>query len=102
MRWLKAAGLAAFCVVWGFVGSLGAIWLTGDELEGDRGPRGYVGQEGPEGPSGPAGAPAAELGGGYVVGSGIGLGCPDGTSSLTYAPDVVTENGTTLPLCEVE
>lgn len=100
MRLLKATALAAFCLVWGFVGSLGAVWVMGDELEGDRGPRGLEGERGFAGEQGPPGEPAEDLSGGYVIGSVFGFGCPDGTT-MTYSTSAVTADGDELTLCEI-
>lgn len=54
-KWLRIAGLAAFCLLWGFLGSVGAIALTADSLRGEQGPAGEPGHPGSVGPVGPAG-----------------------------------------------
>lgn len=51
-RW---AFLAAFCVLFGFLGSAGGLWLMKDSLRGPQGERG----ESIEGPPGPQGEPVA-------------------------------------------
>lgn len=50
--WFRAAGLAVFCVVWGFVGAFAAVWLLGEDLQGVPGPPGPAGAAGPQGPTG--------------------------------------------------
>lgn len=52
-RW---AGLAGFCIVLGFVGSLGGLWVMHGHLHGERGPAGEPGVAGPVGPKGPRGS----------------------------------------------
>jgi hypothetical protein len=60
MRWV---GLAVFCAVFGFVGSVGGIKLMADELRGEQGPAGLPGIIGPPGEQGPVGAtgPAGDI-----------------------------------------
>lgn len=54
LRW---AGLAAFCLAFGFAGTLGGAWVMQDELRGPRGETGdsVQGPPGPPGSRGPAG-----------------------------------------------
>ena len=49
MRWVA---LAAFCAVFGFVGSVVGIRLMADDLRGEQGPPGVPGLVGPEGEQG--------------------------------------------------
>ena len=55
--WVRLTGLAAFCCLWGFLGSVAGIYAFGHQTKGDPGPpgpRGEVGAQGPAGPRGPA------------------------------------------------
>lgn len=61
MTWLKWLGIASFCAVWGFVGSVAAVWVMADVLRGEPGPVGAQGTPGPIGAPGPAG-PQGEAG----------------------------------------
>lgn len=57
-RW---SALALFCLVFGFVGSVGGMTLMQDDLRGEagvEGPPGPNGAQGPAGETGPAGASA--------------------------------------------
>lgn len=100
MRWIKIAGLAAFCTVFGFVGSLGAVAVMGDELQGDQGPRGFTGPEGDEGPTGP---PATTPSGAYVLVDRFGFTCPPGTTRpFAFTPRVATDDGRTMSLCRFD
>lgn len=57
-QWIRWSGLALFCAVWGFVGTIGGVWVMADQLAGDRGATGSAGVQGPSGPPGPRGADA--------------------------------------------
>jgi hypothetical protein len=49
----RLTGLAAFCLIFGFLGSLGGLWVMNGHL---RGPQGQPGASGVAGPAGPPGA----------------------------------------------
>ena len=54
-RFVRLIGLAAFCLVFGFIGSLGGLWVLNGHLRGARGPAGPAGVAGPVGPTGARG-----------------------------------------------
>lgn len=41
-----------FCALFGFVGTIGGLWVMADQLQGDPGPPGPVGEIGDQGPPG--------------------------------------------------
>lgn len=101
-RFLRFAGLAVFCVAWGFVGSLGAVWLLDDQVRGEAGPIGPRGSMGLTGPSGPAGP---TLSGAYVIADPLvgSFGCPDGSSPELLLPRAVLDSsGNELRLCRID
>lgn len=51
--WVKWSGLALFCALWGFVGTLAGVWVMADQVRGERGPAGPQGSPGAQGEVGP-------------------------------------------------
>ena len=53
--WVRLTGLAVFCCLWGFIGSIAGIYALGHQTKGDPGPPGPRGEAGAQGPAGPRG-----------------------------------------------